>query len=278
MKSTTEFLKMKENGEKIVMMTAYDYPAAKLSQAAGLDIILVGDSLGMVVLGYESTVPVTLADMTHHAKAVKRGAPDTFIVVDMPFMTYHQSMDQTLSNAAKLFQETGCHALKLEGAGDVIPKIKALTEAGIPVVAHLGLTPQTAGVLGGYKVQGKTKEAAEKLIDDAKRCEEAGAFAIVLECIPYQLAETISQQLMIPTIGIGAGPYTDGQVLVFHDLIQFGIERTAKFVKTYNNVNESIKGSIESYIHEVKSGSFPEIKHSYTMKEEELTALYGGSK
>ncbi|HWO76371.1 MAG TPA: 3-methyl-2-oxobutanoate hydroxymethyltransferase [Bacillus sp. (in: firmicutes)] len=278
MKSTTDFLKMKKNGEKIVMMTAYDYPSAKLSEAAGLDIILVGDSLGMVVLGYESTVPVTLADMIHHTKAVKRGAPDTFIVADMPFMTYHQSMDQTLSNAGKLFQETGCHALKLEGGGDVIPKIKAMTEAGIPVVAHLGLTPQSAGVLGGYKVQGKTKEAAEKLIEDARLCEAAGAFAVVLECIPYQLAETISKQLTIPTIGIGAGPHTDGQVLVFHDLIQFGIDRTAKFVKTYNNLNQSIKDNIEAYIHDVKSGSFPELKHSYTMKEEELTALYGGTK
>ncbi|GAA0347829.1 3-methyl-2-oxobutanoate hydroxymethyltransferase [Bacillus carboniphilus] len=277
MKSTTDFLKMKQNGEKIAMMTAYDYPTAKLSEAAGLDIILVGDSLGMVVLGYESTVPVTIEDMIHHTKAVKRGAPNTFIVTDMPFMTFHSSLNDTLKNAARLFQETGCHALKLEGAGEVIPKIKALTEAGVPVVAHLGLTPQTAGVLGGYKVQGKTKEAAQKLIEDAKLCEEAGAFALVLECIPHQLAEEVSKQLTIPTIGIGAGPNADGQVLVFHDLVQYGVDRTAKFVKTYENVNNTIQGSIESYIKDVKAGNFPELKHSYTMKEEELTALYGGS-
>lgn len=276
MKATTDFLRMKASGEKITMLTAYDYPSAKLAESAGVDLILVGDSLGMVVLGYDSTVAVTLDDMIHHTKAVKRGATNTFIVADMPFMTFHLSLDQTLLNAAKLFQETGCHALKLEGAGEVVSKIKALTEAGIPVVAHLGLTPQSAGVLGGYKVQGKTKEAAEKLIHDAKLCEEAGAFALVLECIPHQLALEVSKQLSIPTIGIGAGADTDGQVLVFHDLIQYGVERTPKFVKKYANLNETIKASLETYVNEVKTGNFPEMKHSYTMKEEELTALYGG--
>lgn len=276
MKQTTDFLKMKQNGEKLAMVTAYDFPSAKHAEAAGVDLILVGDSLGMVVLGYESTIPVTVADMIHHAKAVKRGANNTFIVVDLPFMSYHLSTRDTLLNATKIIQETGAHAVKLEGADDVIEQISALTNAGVPVMAHLGLTPQSVAVLGGYKVQGKSAEAAKKLIEDAKKCEEAGAFAIVLECVPKQLADEVSKQLSIPTIGIGAGSAADGQVLVYHDLISYGVDRVPKFVKKYTEVNEMIIDGIRAYVAEVKLAAFPSEEHSFTMKEEELSALYGG--
>lgn len=276
MKQTTDFMKMKESKSKIVMVTAYDYPAAKQAEAAEVDMILVGDSLGMVVLGYDSTVPVTLEDMIHHAKAVKRGAVNTFIVVDMPFMTYHLSVKDTLINGARLIQETGAHAVKVEGGDEVINHIKALVKAGIPVVGHLGLTPQTAAVLGGYKVQGKNAESARKLIEDAKKCQEAGAFALVLECVPKQLAEEISNILSIPTIGIGAGVDTDGQVLVYHDILTYGVGRVPKFVKTYTNVNEQIARALDAYASDVRNRQFPDDKHSFTMKEEELLSLYGG--
>ncbi|CEG27631.1 3-methyl-2-oxobutanoate hydroxymethyltransferase [Bacillus sp. B-jedd] len=275
MKQTTDFLKMKDAGEKIAMLTAYDYPSAKTAEQAGVDMILVGDSLGMVVLGYETTVPVTINDMVHHAKAVRRGAPDTFVVVDMPFMSYHISTAETLVNATRIIQETGAHAVKLEGAEEVLGKIKALTTAGVPVVAHLGLTPQSVGVLGGYKVQGKDAAAAIKLIEDALRCEEAGAFALVLECVPKQLAAQVSRKLSIPVIGIGAGVGVDGQVLVYHDLVGYGSGRVPKFVKQYGQVSQDITGMIENYISDVKSSLFPEKSHTFTMKEEELQALYG---
>ncbi|PFE24796.1 3-methyl-2-oxobutanoate hydroxymethyltransferase [Bacillus anthracis] len=276
MKTKTDFLKMKEQGEPITMLTAYDYPSAKLAEEAKVDMILVGDSLGMVVLGYDSTVPVTVEDMIHHTKAVRRGAKETFIVTDMPFMSYHVSPQDTMVNARRIVQESGAHALKVEGAGEVISTIHYLTNAGIPVVAHLGLTPQSVGVLGGYKVQGKDAESAKKLIEDAKRCEEAGAIALVLECVPMQLAEFISKQLTIPTIGIGAGQKVDGQVLVYHDLISYGVNRVPKFVKQYTSVQGEIVRGISQYVTEVKTGQFPEEKHSFTMKEEECLALYGG--
>lgn len=276
MKQTTDFLKMKENNEKIVMLTAYDYPSAKLAERSGVDVILVGDSLGMVVLGYDSTVPVTMEDMIHHTKAVKRGAKDTFIVVDMPFMSYHLSLRDTLINGARLIQETGAHAVKLEGGDGVFESIAALTNAGIPVVSHLGLTPQSVGVLGGYKVQGKNAKAARKLIDDALRCQEAGAFMLVLECVPKQLAEEIQSILTIPTIGIGAGIHCDGQVLVYHDVIKYGVDRAPKFVKQYVDSNELISMGLTSYVKEVKEGLFPSEQQSFTMKEEELVGLYGG--
>ncbi|EEL88729.1 3-methyl-2-oxobutanoate hydroxymethyltransferase [Bacillus cereus] len=276
MKTKTDFLKMKEQGEPITMLTAYDYPSAKLAEEAKVDMILVGDSLGMVVLGYDSTVPVTVEDMIHHTKAVRRGAKETFIVTDMPFMSYHISLQDTMVNARRIVQESGAHALKVEGAGEVISTIHYLTNAGIPVVAHLGLTPQSVGVLGGYKVQGKDAESAKKLIEDAKKCEEAGAIALVLECVPMQLAELISAQITIPTIGIGAGQKVDGQVLVYHDLISYGVNRVPKFVKQYTSVQEEIVRGISQYVTEVKTGQFPEEKHSFTMKEEECLALYGG--
>ncbi len=267
---------MKEQGEPITMLTAYDYPSAKLAEEAEVDMILVGDSLGMVVLGYDSTVPVTVEDMIHHTKAVRRGAKETFIVTDMPFMSYHVSLQETMVNARRIVQESRAHALKVEGAGEVISTIQYLTNAGIPVVAHLGLTPQSVGVLGGYKVQGKDAESAKKLIEDAKKCEEAGAIALVLECVPMQLAELISEQLTIPIIGIGAGQKVDGQVLVYHDLISYGVNRVPKFVKQYTSVQEEIVRGISQYVTEVKTRQFPEEKHSFTMKEEECLALYGG--
>ncbi|WP_042457781.1 3-methyl-2-oxobutanoate hydroxymethyltransferase [Neobacillus dielmonensis] len=276
MKQTTDFLKMKQNKEKIVMLTAYDYPSAKQAEQGGVDMILVGDSLGMVVLGYDSTIPVTLDDMIHHTKAVKRGAKNTFIVTDMPFLTYHLSVRDTLIGAARIMQETGANAVKLEGADDVIEKIAALTKAGIPVCSHLGLTPQSVGVLGGYKVQGKDAEAARKLLDDAKKCEQAGAFAVVLECVSKQLAEEVAKSLVIPVIGIGAGVHVDGQVLVYHDILGYGVDRVPKFVKQYHAVNEFMVESIQSYASEVRNLHFPKDRHSYTMKEHELNGLYGG--
>jgi 3-methyl-2-oxobutanoate hydroxymethyltransferase len=276
MKQTTDFVKMKANKDKIAMLTAYDYPSAKQAEEANVDLILVGDSLGMVVLGYESTIPVTVNDMIHHAKAVKRGAKNTFIVVDMPFLSYHTSTKDTLVNAGRIIQETGAQAVKLEGADEVIDQIKALTRAGIPVMAHLGLTPQLVNVLGGYKVQGKEANTALKLIEDAKKCEEAGAFSIVLECVPKQLANEISKSVAIPTIGIGAGIEVDGQVLVYHDIIGYGVDRVPKFVKQYENIHSHIVEGIKGYVDEVKSKVFPEEQHSFTMKEEELKGLYGG--
>lgn len=278
MKQITDFMKMKQNQEKIVMLTAYDYPSAKMAEQGDVDVILVGDSLGMVVLGYDSTIPVTIEDMVHHAKAVKRGAKDTFIVVDMPFLSYHLSVKDTLINAGRLIQETGAHAVKLEGAENVIGNISALTKAGIPVCSHLGLTPQSVGILGGYKVQGKHAEAAKKLMIDAKKCEEAGAFAVVLECVPKQLAEEVSKSLTIPVIGIGAGLEVDGQVLVFHDILGYGVERVPKFVRQYTSLTPVMVESIQSYVKDVKEKHFPEEKHSFTMKEEELMGLYGGKR
>ncbi|WP_078546126.1 3-methyl-2-oxobutanoate hydroxymethyltransferase [Litchfieldia alkalitelluris] len=278
MKQSTDFMKMKENKEPIVMLTAYDYPSAMHAEKADVDMILVGDSLGMVVLGYDSTIPVTIEDMIHHTKAVKRGAKGTFIVTDMPFMSYHISKAETLKNAARLVQEAGAHAVKVEGANEVVDVIKSLTEAGVPVVAHLGLTPQAVGVLGGYKVQGKDAESARKLIEDSKKCEAAGAIALVLECVPRQLAEAITTQLKIPTIGIGAGNQTDGQVLVYHDVISYGVDRVPKFVKQFASIDQQITDGINRFVSEVKTKEFPSEEHTYTMKDHELSSLYGGKK
>ena len=277
MKSSKDFLQMKQHDEPIVMVTAYDYPSAKLAEQAGVDMILVGDSLGMVVLGYDSTIPVTVEDMIHHTKAVRRGAAKTFIVTDMPFMSYHVSKEEAMKNARRIMQEGGAHAVKVEGADEVVDIIGLLTRAGVPVVAHLGLTPQSVGVLGGYKVQGKDAESARKLLEDAKKCEQAGAIALVLECVPKQLAAQISMQLNIPTIGIGAGNDTDGQVLVYHDVITYGVGRVPKFVKPFASVQDEIVRGITQYTKEVKTRQFPSEEQSFTMKEEELLALYGGS-
>lgn len=276
MKTKLDFLKMKKNEEPIVMLTAYDYPSAKLAEQAGVDMILVGDSLGMVVLGLDSTVGVTVADMIHHTKAVKRGAANAFIVTDMPFMSYHLSKDETLKNAAAIIQESGADALKLEGGDGVFESIRALTLGGIPVVSHLGLTPQSVGVLGGYKVQGKDEQSAKKLLEDSKKCEEAGAMMLVLECVPAELTAKIAEELTIPVIGIGAGAQADGQVLVFHDVVGYGVARTPKFVKQYEQIDGAIETAISGYVHDVRKRAFPEQKHSFQLNQTVLEGLYGG--
>lgn len=278
MKTTASFKKMKADGEKIAMLTAYDAPSAKFVENSGADIILVGDSVGMVVHGYDSTIPVTLDDMVLHTKAVRRGAKETFIVTDMPFLTYHGSISETLNNARRLMQEAGAHAVKLEGNDEIIDTIAKLTKAGVPVMGHLGLTPQTVGVVGGYKVQGKDVESANQLLEDAKKVEEAGAFGLILECVPKQISALVAKQLSIPVIGIGAGVETDGQVLVYHDLIGYGGAFVPKFVKKYMNVSPLIEDALTQYVRDVKEQAFPEEIHSFTMNEEQLDQLYGGLK
>ncbi|WP_214849390.1 3-methyl-2-oxobutanoate hydroxymethyltransferase [Exiguobacterium sp. s193] len=278
MHTMTPLLKKQAAGEKLVMLTAYDYPSAKLAEAGDVDLLLVGDSLGNVILGYDSTIAVTVEDMIHHARAVRRGAPKTFMVVDMPFASYHGSFDRTLDAAARIFQESQADALKLEGAGDILTTIRRLTDAGMPCVAHLGLTPQSVGVLEGFKVQGKSLAAAEQLIADSLAAEQAGAKMLVLECVPHQLAKRVSELLQIPVIGIGAGADVDGQVLVYHDLLTYGVGRLPKFVKAYTDWNTSGTEAIASYVEEVKQGTFPSLEHTFTMDEELIDSLYGGDK
>jgi len=278
MHTMTPLLKKQQAGEKLVMLTAYDYPSAKLAETGHVDLLLVGDSLGNVILGYDSTIAVTVDDMVHHAKAVRRGAPATFMVVDMPFASYHGSFDRTLEAAARIFQESGADALKLEGAGDILATIRRLTEAGMPCVAHLGLTPQSVGVLEGFKVQGKSLAAAEQLIADSLAAEQAGAKMLVLECVPHPLAKRVQELLTIPVIGIGAGADVAGQVLVYHDILTYGVGRLPKFVKAYADWNTSGTEAIARYVEDVKNGTFPELAHSFLMDEELIGALYGGSK
>lgn len=264
MKTTSEWSQMKQNGEKITMVTAYDYPSAKQSEAAGMDMLLVGDSLGMTVLGYTSTVQVTTGDMVHHAKAVRRGAPDTYMVVDMPFGTYHGDSDTSLENVLSLYQQTDANAIKLEGV-DCLPVVKRSVRAGVPIVAHLGLTPQSVGVTG-FKMQAGTQEAAMQLIEDAKALEAAGASLLVLEAIPSDLAERVTQVLTIPTIGIGAGKEVDGQVLVYHDLLQYGTDRLPKFVKSYADFNTAGVEGLSAYVQAVKNSEFPDEATTYKRK------------
>jgi len=275
MKTLNDFLRMKKDGEKIVMLTAYDYPSARLAEEAGVDVILVGDSLGMVVLGYDSTVPVTMADMIHHTRAVRRGAGKTFVVTDMPFLSYQISPAQALENAGRLVQEGGCEAVKVEGGEEIAAQVRALTRAGIPVCAHVGLTPQSATALSGYKVQGRTAEAANKLLRDALALEEAGAFMIVLECIPVQVAQLVTGRLSIPTIGIGAGAACDGQVLVWHDTLGMFDRFTPKFVKKFETLGVKAREAVGAYAREVREGTFPGPEHTFTMNEAELKRIYG---
>lgn len=261
--------KMKKDNKKITMITAYDYPSAKMAQEADIDMILVGDSLGMVVLGYSSTIQVTVEDMIHHAKAVKRGADDTFVVVDMPFMSYHVSLEESLKNAKEIFQKTDAQAIKLEGASkEVLSLTKHLTEAGIPVVAHIGLTPQTVNVLGGYRVQGRDKKEGERLLREAKELTDHGAIALVLECVPKELVTIITENIEIPTIGIGAGIDCDGQVLVYHDILEYGVSRLPKFVKSYADFNKHGVEAIKSYINDVKNETFPTDEYSFLIQNE----------
>ncbi|MCD6319414.1 MAG: 3-methyl-2-oxobutanoate hydroxymethyltransferase [Candidatus Desulfofervidaceae bacterium] len=257
----------KQRGEKITMLTAYDYPFAHLMDEVGIDTILVGDSLGMVVLGYESTLPVTMEEMLHHVKAVKRGVNRAFLIGDLPFMSYQASEEEAVRNAGA-FMKAGCDAVKLEGGKKVVPKIKAIVNAGIPVLGHIGLTPQSISKLGGYRVQGRDIKSARRIIEDALALEAAGVFGIVLECIPYQLAKLITERLSIPTIGIGAGPYCDGQVLVIHDILGIFEKFTPRFVKVYANLATQIKTAIKDYKKEVETGEFPSLNHSYELPEE----------
>jgi 3-methyl-2-oxobutanoate hydroxymethyltransferase len=275
MKTISDFLQMKKNGEKIVMLTAYDYPSARLAEEAGVDVVLVGDSLGMVVLGYDSTVPVTMADMIHHSRAARRGAKGTFMLTDMPYLTYQISPAQAMENAARLVQEGRCEGVKIEGGEEIAAQVRALVKAGIPVCAHIGLTPQSATALSGYKVQGRTAEAATKLLRDAVALEEAGAFMIVLECIPAQVAELISKRLSIPTIGIGGGAQCDGQVLVFHDTLGLFERFVPKFVKQFETLGVKARDALGVYADEVRSGAFPDAAHSFSMNEEQLQKIYG---
>jgi 3-methyl-2-oxobutanoate hydroxymethyltransferase len=266
--STTSLLKLKEQGKKIVMVTAYDYPSACLVDEAGVDAVLVGDSLGMAVLGHATTLPVTLDDILHHTKAVARGVQHALVVADMPFLSYQTNPEDALRNAGRLLQQGGATAIKLEGGVDYCPQVRALVAAGIPVMGHLGLTPQSVNVFGGYKVQGRTEKSARKLVDNACALEDAGAFSMVLECIPEDVAERITSRLSIPTIGIGAGVHCDGQVLVFHDLLGYaGLDQQARtkprFEKQYVNLGDTIRSVVRQYAVEVREQSYPGPEHSF---------------
>jgi len=263
----------KERGEPITMLTAYDYPTALLVDTAEIDVILVGDSLAMVVLGHENTLAVTMDEMIHHCKAVSRGARNPFLVGDMPFMSYQISKTEAVANAGRFLKEGGMEAVKLEGGQEVVETIRAIVDAGIPVMGHIGLTPQSISKLGGYRVQGRDIEAARKLLDDAAALEEAGCFSIILEAIPDRLAKLITERASVPTIGIGAGPHCDGQVLVIHDLIGLFDRFTPKFVKKYTNVNAQILKALQEFREEVKTGTFPTAEHSYSISDEVFEAL-----
>ncbi len=269
----TEIKEMKQRKEKIPMLTAYDYVTAKIVDEAGVPLILVGDSLGMVMLGYESTIPVTMEEMIHHTKAVVRGAKKALIIGDMPFMSYHISVSDALHNAARFIQEGGAQAVKLEGGEVVAEKVRRLVDCGIPVMGHIGLTPQYIHQLGGFKVRGKAVEEAKKLLNDARILEEAGAFAVVLECTPAPLSKLITQRLAIPTIGIGAGPDCDGQVQVISDILGLYTEFVPKHAKQYARLAGEIKTAVSSYISEVKSLSFPTMEQGYTMDESLIEQL-----
>ena len=254
---------MKQRQERITMLTAYDYPTALIMDQCGVEMILVGDTLGMVVLGYDSTLPVTMNDMVHHTKAVSRAVSSGMVITDMPFLSYQCSVDEAVANAGRLIQEGGAQGVKLEGGRDYAEVVRRIVSAGIPVVAHIGLTPQSVHQLGGYKVQGKEEKAAQTMIEDARILEEAGACSIVLECVPVLLAKKITETISIPTIGIGAGMHCDGQVLVVHDMLGLYQRFTPKFVKKYASLSKNMEKAIRTYIKEVKDGSFPDEEHSF---------------
>ena len=264
---TVNTFKENKGKKKMTMLTAYDYLTAKNIDDAGIDSILVGDSLGMVMLGYPNTLAVTVDDMIHHGKAVCRGAKNAFVVVDMPFMSYQVSKEDAIRNAGRIMKETGCQAVKIEGT--YIDEIKAITSSGIPVVGHLGLTPQSVNSMGGYKVQGKDKNAAEKLIDDCMKLEDAGCFAITLECVPRRLASYITKKLSISTIGIGASNECDCQVLVWQDMTGYSNNQTAKFVKKFANLYEEEQKAFKAYKEEVLNMTFPDKCHTYLMSDED---------
>ncbi|MBZ4653694.1 MAG: 3-methyl-2-oxobutanoate hydroxymethyltransferase [Peptococcaceae bacterium] len=271
-KTIHDFNQMVANGEKIVYLTAYDYLTAKMQEKAGVDMILVGDSLGMVSLGYDTTFPVTMDDMIRHCQAVRRGAPNTFIVGDMPYMSYQASDEQAIANAGRFVKEALVDAIKLEGGGPMIAsRIKAIQQAGILVMGHIGLTPQFMGQLGGYKAQGRTGQAALSLVQQAKLVEEAGAFSILVEGVPSAVGKAITERANIPILGIGAGPYTHGQLLIYADMVGFYDNFTPKFVKKYANVGEVLTNAFKEYAQDVREGKFPvDGEHTYKMKEEEV--------
>lgn len=274
MKNTVSTFRETKNKQKLTMLTAYDYSTAKLVDEAGINGILVGDSLGNVILGYEDTLSVTVEDMIHHGSAVARGAKNALVVIDMPFMSYQTSVYDAVVNAGRLIKETKGNAVKLEGGSDFCPQVEAIVKASIPVMGHLGLTPQSINAFGGFKVQGKSIEAGQKLIEDALALEKAGAFAIVLECVPEKLATIVTEKLSIPTIGIGAGAGCDGQILVYQDMLGMYSDFTPKFVKKYANTGEIMKNAFEEYIAEVQSGEFPSEKHIFSMPDEVIEKLY----
>ncbi|MGE5380868.1 MAG: 3-methyl-2-oxobutanoate hydroxymethyltransferase [Methylocystaceae bacterium] len=272
--TTTAVKDMKKAGKKITMLTAYDFSTAALVDEAGTDMILVGDSLGNVILGYDTTLPVTMDDMIHHAKAVTRAAKNCMVVGDMPFLSYHISIAEAVRNAGRFLQEAGCQAIKLEGGAERVPVIKAIIDAAIPVMGHIGLTPQSVNQMGGFKVQGKDLDTAQRMLNDAHALEEAGCFAIVLECVPAALAQRISEEISIPTIGIGAGPGCDGQVLVINDMLGMYPKMSPKFVKKYVDLHPLITEAIRSYNQEVEAGTFPGPEHCFGINEELLQKLY----
>jgi 3-methyl-2-oxobutanoate hydroxymethyltransferase len=275
MKNTVlTFKEAKEKRDRLTMLTAYDYSTARLIDEAGVNSILVGDSVGMVCLGYQNTLSVTMEDMIHHSRAVARGANNALVVTDMPFMSYQTSVYDAVVNAGRLVKEGMAHAVKLEGGREILEQIRAIVNASIPVVAHLGLTPQSVNAFGGFKVQGKDEEAAKKLIEDALAVQEAGAFALVLECVPEKLAKLITEKLSIPTIGIGAGAGCDGQVLVYQDMLGMYSDFVPKFVKQYASVGQDMKNAFKNYITEVKEGTFPAEEHTFKINDEVLNKLY----
>ena len=275
MKNTVKtFADMKREGKKISMLTCYDYSTAKLEEAAGINAILVGDSLGNVMLGLPDTLSVTMEDMITYGRSVARACHDTMVVIDMPFMSYQVSVEQALTNAGRLMKEGRANAVKLEGGASVCKQIKAMTEAGIPVMAHIGMTPQSVNAFGGNRVQGKSEEAARQMIDDALAVQEAGAFAVVLECVPDKLAALITEKLDIPTIGIGAGAGCDGQILVYQDMLGLFSDYVPKFVKQYAQLGEKMREAFKQYDEEVKAGSFPDKPHSFTISDDIMERLY----
>jgi len=265
--SITGLTAKKKRGERIVMMTCYDYSSARLLEAAGVDILFIGDTLGMVVLGYDSTIPVTMDEMLHHTRAVVRGSSSAPVLADMPFMSYQTSPQDALANAGRLLKEGGAQSVKLEGGVRVAERVRFIVDAGIPVMGHIGLTPQSIHQLGGYKVQGKTPAAAVRLVNDALAIEQAGAYAVVLECVPLELAKTITDRLAIPTIGIGAGPHCDGQVQVFHDLLGLFDGFVPRHAKRYADLGTRITEAVRAYASEVREGSFPTEKESFLLNK-----------
>lgn len=274
MKKPTVLELRRSKGARLAMLTAYDFPTAKLVAEAGVDLILVGDSVGMVVLGYDSTVPVTMDDMVHHTKAARRGAPNAFLIADLPFLSYG-TLEDALVNSARLMKDAGADSVKLEGGREVAPLVEGLVRAGVPVLGHVGLTPQTASALGGYRLQGKDEENARRIVEGAQALEQAGCWGVVLELVPAPLAKLISERISIPTIGIGAGADCDGQVLVFHDLVGMFSGFTPTFVKRYTEAGTAIREAVAQYAAEVRSGAFPSQSQAFSMKDEILKKIYG---